>query len=82
MYAFSFERPSSTAEAARLAAGPGAKLLAGGQTLPLEAEDLRVFDALRVMQVERDGRLEAWLVDRRPASRTTLFQTALALAGA
>jgi hypothetical protein len=54
----------------------------GGQTLPLEAEDLRVFDALRVMQVERDGRLEAWLADRRPASRTTLFQTALALAGA
>lgn len=32
MYAFTFERPSSTADAARLAAG-GAKLLAGGQTL-------------------------------------------------
>ncbi|MGH8431130.1 MAG: FAD binding domain-containing protein, partial [Solimonas sp.] len=32
MYAFTFERPSTIAEAARLAAG-GAKLLAGGQTL-------------------------------------------------
>ena len=32
MYAFTFERPASTAEAARLAAS-GAKLLAGGQTL-------------------------------------------------
>jgi hypothetical protein len=51
----------------------------GGQTLPLEAEDLRIFDALRVMQAERDGRLEAWLADRRPASKTTLFQSALQL---
>ncbi|WP_332775263.1 FAD binding domain-containing protein [Polaromonas sp.] len=32
MYTFTFERPSTTAEAARLAAS-GAKLLAGGQTL-------------------------------------------------
>ena len=32
MYAFTFERPSTTADAAKLAAG-GAKLLAGGQTL-------------------------------------------------
>ncbi len=32
MYAFTFERPSTVADAARLAAG-GAKLLAGGQTL-------------------------------------------------
>ncbi len=32
MYAFAYERPASTAEAARLA-GSGAKLLAGGQTL-------------------------------------------------
>ena len=32
MYAFTFERPSSTADAARLA-GAGGKLLAGGQTL-------------------------------------------------
>jgi carbon-monoxide dehydrogenase medium subunit len=33
MYAFDFQRPSSTADAAKLAANGGAKLLAGGQTL-------------------------------------------------
>jgi carbon-monoxide dehydrogenase medium subunit len=33
MYAFTYERPSSTADAARLAAAGGAKVLAGGQTL-------------------------------------------------
>jgi carbon-monoxide dehydrogenase medium subunit len=33
MYAFTFERPSSTTEAAKLAANGNAKLLAGGQTL-------------------------------------------------
>ena len=32
MYAFNYERPSTVADAARLAAG-GAKPLAGGQTL-------------------------------------------------
>ena len=32
MYTFSYERPASVADAARLA-GSGAKLLAGGQTL-------------------------------------------------
>jgi hypothetical protein len=53
----------------------------GGQTLPLEADDLRVFEALRVMQLERDGRLAAWLADRRPASGTALFCTALGLGG-
>ena len=33
MYAFTFERPASTADAVKLAAA-GGKLLAGGQTLP------------------------------------------------
>ncbi|HSV84569.1 MAG TPA: xanthine dehydrogenase family protein subunit M [Ramlibacter sp.] len=33
MYQFTFERPSSLADATRLAANPNAKLLAGGQTL-------------------------------------------------
>lgn len=33
MYPFTFERPATLADAARLAAGSGAKLLAGGQTL-------------------------------------------------
>ena len=51
----------------------------GGQTLPLEEGDLRVFAALRIMQQERDGRLEAWLTDRRPASGTSVFRAALEL---
>ena len=33
MYAFTFERPSSLADASRAAAGDGTKVLAGGQTL-------------------------------------------------
>jgi carbon-monoxide dehydrogenase medium subunit len=33
MYTFTFERPSTTVDAAKLAANGGAKLLAGGQTL-------------------------------------------------
>lgn len=42
MYAFTFERPSSVADAARLA-GSGGKLLAGGQTL-LASMKLRLSD--------------------------------------
>src|SRR5687768_1533244 len=33
MYAFTFERPSTAADAARLGATAGARVLAGGQTL-------------------------------------------------
>ena len=33
MYTFTFERPSTTADAVKLAAAGGAKVLAGGQTL-------------------------------------------------
>lgn len=51
----------------------------GGRTLPLNLDDLRTFEALRVMQAERDGRLAAWLADRRPASGTELFRIALGL---
>ncbi len=42
MYAFTFERPSTAADAAKLAAG-GAKVLAGGQTL-LASMKLRLSD--------------------------------------
>lgn len=42
MYAFTLERPTTTAEAAKLAAG-GAKILAGGQTL-LASMKLRLSD--------------------------------------
>ena len=51
----------------------------GGRTLPLNLDDLCTFEALRVMQAERDGRLAAWLADRRPASATDLFRMALGL---
>jgi hypothetical protein len=51
----------------------------GGRTLPLHLEDLRVFEALRVMQAEGDLGLAAWLQDRRPAHGTDLFQAALGL---
>ena len=51
----------------------------GGVTLTMTHDDLRIFDALRVMQVERDGRLAAWLADRKPASTTGLLRAALGL---
>jgi hypothetical protein len=51
----------------------------GGRTLPLNLDDLRTFEALRIMLAERDARFEAWLVDRRPASSTALFRMALGL---
>ncbi len=53
----------------------------GGRTLPLNLDDLRTFDALRIMQSEQDGRLGAWLADRRPASGTDLFRVAFGIAG-
>ncbi len=49
MYAFTFERPSSTADAARLA-GAGGKLLAGGQTL-LASMKLRLTSAEQVVDL-------------------------------
>lgn len=49
MYAFTFERPSSTADAARLAAA-GGKLLAGGQTL-LASMKLRLTSAEQVVDL-------------------------------
>jgi hypothetical protein len=52
----------------------------GGRTLPLSLDDLRTFEALRIMQSEQDGRLAEWLVERKPASNTDLFQAVLGLA--
>jgi hypothetical protein len=51
----------------------------GGRTLPLTLDDLRTFEALRIMQSEQDGGLARWLADRRPATSTDLFQAALGL---
>jgi hypothetical protein len=51
----------------------------GGQTLPITRDDLRTFEALRVMQSEQDGGLARWLAARKPASCSALFQAALGL---
>ena len=51
----------------------------GGQTLPICRDDLRTFEALRIMQSEQDGGLAEWLATRKPASCTALFQAALGL---
>ncbi|QOC94994.1 ATP-binding protein [Micromonospora craniellae] len=54
---------------------------AGGRTLPLGEDDLRSLVALRTLLAEEPDGLQAWLADRRPASRTNLLATALADAG-
>jgi hypothetical protein len=54
---------------------------AGGRTLPLGEDDLRSLVALRTLLAEEPDGLQAWLVDRCPASRTALLATALADAG-
>ena len=56
MYAFDFQRPSSTADAARLAAGSGAKLLAGGQTL-LASMKLRLANPEQLVDLGGIGEL-------------------------
>lgn len=55
MYAFQLERPTSTAEAARLAAA-GARPLAGGQTL-LASMKLRMVSAEQVVDLSAIGEL-------------------------
>lgn len=50
MYGFSFERPSSLADAARHAGGSGSKLLAGGQTL-LASMKLRLASPERLVDL-------------------------------
>ncbi|WP_117213373.1 ATP-binding protein [Allorhizocola rhizosphaerae] len=47
---------------------------AGGVHLRLEADDLKVFAALKDMLAEQDVNLTAWLRVRRPASSTKLFR--------
>ncbi|MDQ7911185.1 ATP-binding protein [Phytohabitans sp. ZYX-F-186] len=54
---------------------------AGGRTLPLGEDDLRSLVALRTLLAEEPDGLQAWLVERRPASSTALLATALADAG-
>ncbi|MDF5753098.1 DUF87 domain-containing protein [Spongiactinospora sp. TRM90649] len=45
----------------------------GGRSVPLHADDVRVFEALRLMAEDRDPEFDTWLRARRPASGTDLF---------
>ncbi len=47
---------------------------AGGRTLPVSPDDLKVFDALRAMHEQPDEHLTEWLTTRKPATHTRLFQ--------
>lgn len=65
--------------------GPGTKTQAlvadfvrrGGVKLDVSEDDLRTFDALRVLFDEQDPVLQSWLVARQPASSTALLHQAL-----
>jgi hypothetical protein len=50
---------------------------AGGQTLPLDNEDLRILTALRTLLEEDSVRLRPWLAARRPAGQITMLRAAL-----
>lgn len=45
----------------------------GGRTLTVSKDDLKVFEALRVMHESQDEHLGQWLKERKPASKTQLF---------
>jgi len=56
MYAFTFERPASLADATRMAGAPGAKVLAGGQTL-LASMKLRLASPEQLVDLGAIGEL-------------------------
>ncbi|RBQ17113.1 hypothetical protein DP939_26895 [Spongiactinospora rosea] len=49
----------------------------GGRSIPLRSDDLRVFEALRLMEADRDPEYDLWLRSRRPASGTELLSDIL-----
>ncbi|WP_353902552.1 DUF87 domain-containing protein [Micromonospora harpali] len=51
---------------------------AGGQTIGVDEEDLRILSALRVMLAEATMDFQGWLVDRRPTRDLKFLQHALA----
>ncbi|MFI9642482.1 ATP-binding protein [Micromonospora sp. NPDC051925] len=51
---------------------------AGGRTLPLGEEDLRVLGALRTMLAENPVDIRGWLTARQPTRQLTVLQQALA----
>ncbi|GAB7037381.1 MULTISPECIES: ATP-binding protein [Catenuloplanes] len=50
----------------------------GGTRLPLDAEDLRILFALRMMLQDQSAELRAWLIARRPTRSVAVFEAALA----
>ncbi|WP_440898858.1 helicase HerA domain-containing protein [Actinosynnema sp.] len=66
----------------RTAKAVGELVAAGGEVLPLTAEDLRVFSALRELVAQAPAGLLAWLAARTPASRTPLLRRVLPPVGA
>jgi len=53
----------------------------GGIWHKIDDEDLKVFDALRRMQMRPHASVGEWLVSRRPASKTHLFRALFGEAG-
>ncbi|MEV0713347.1 ATP-binding protein [Asanoa sp. NPDC050611] len=51
---------------------------AGGQTLGLDHEDLRILSALRTLLDEDPVELQPWLASRRPTQHVTVLRAALA----
>jgi hypothetical protein len=47
----------------------------GGKTMPLEAEDLKIFSALEELLTDHKDEIVPWLKSRRPASQTKLFDS-------
>ncbi|MFC8847714.1 MULTISPECIES: ATP-binding protein [unclassified Micromonospora] len=66
----------STSAATRRAVA--AFTVAGGQTIGVDEEDLRILSALRVMLAEATMDFQGWLVDRRPTRDLKFLQHALA----
>nr|MDT0660599.1 DUF87 domain-containing protein [Micromonospora sp. DSM 115978] len=54
---------------------------AGGRTIGLDDEDLRILTALRVMLAEATMDLQGWLAERRPSRDLKFLQQALADVG-
>ncbi|MER6589177.1 MULTISPECIES: ATP-binding protein [Micromonospora] len=69
-------RAWSTSAATRKAVGAFTE--AGGQTLGIDDEDVRVLSALRVMLAEATMDLQGWLAERRPTRELKFLQHALA----
>jgi hypothetical protein len=50
---------------------------AGGRTIRIELEDLKILSALRDLIAQNPPHLQAWLADRKPINYVKLFNEAL-----